>query len=192
MGSETRDRIVDSSTELFSRRGYSGTGIKQIVAEARAPFGSIYHFFPGGKEALGEEVIRWSGARFGELVPLIFDGASDVVAGVEAFFSGAAQTVRDSDFADPCPIATITLETASDSEPMRQASADVFSAWVELAGARFVAAGVGDADARELAIAIIAALEGAFILCRAWRTTDALDAAGAAMADRLRSLLGTS
>lgn len=36
---------------------------------------------------------------------------------------------------------------------------------------------------------MIAALEGAFILCRAWRTTDALDAAGAAMADRVRGLL---
>ncbi|WP_455410071.1 TetR/AcrR family transcriptional regulator [Streptomyces hiroshimensis] len=35
---------------LFRRNGYSGTGLKRIAAEADAPFGSIYHFFPGGKQ----------------------------------------------------------------------------------------------------------------------------------------------
>ena len=46
-GQGTRERIVTSSAELFRRQGYTGTGMKQIVAEARAPFGSLYHFFPG-------------------------------------------------------------------------------------------------------------------------------------------------
>ena len=48
----TRDRIVDASAELFRRQGYNATGVKQIVTEAQAPFGSLYHFFPGGKEQL--------------------------------------------------------------------------------------------------------------------------------------------
>ena len=56
MASITKDRIIDSSAELFRRQGYTGTGVKQIVAAASAPFGSIYHFFPGGKEELGAEV----------------------------------------------------------------------------------------------------------------------------------------
>jgi AcrR family transcriptional regulator len=44
----TKERIVGTTGELFRRQGYTGTGLKQIVAEAAAPFGSIYHFFPGG------------------------------------------------------------------------------------------------------------------------------------------------
>ncbi|MEA2309123.1 MAG: hypothetical protein QOI65_1409, partial [Thermoleophilaceae bacterium] len=63
----TRERIVDTSAELFRRQGYAGTGVKQIVNEASAPFGSLYHFFPGGKEQLGEEVIRWSGQMYLQL-----------------------------------------------------------------------------------------------------------------------------
>jgi len=192
MGAETRDRIIESSAELFSQRGYSATGIKQIVTEARAPFGSIYHFFPGGKEHLGEEVIRWSGERYGQLVPAIFDVAPDVVMGVSDFFRLAGDSVRESGFADPCPIATITLETAGDSEPMRQASHDVFESWTELAAQRFRAAGLAHAPAREVALAMIAALEGAFVLCRALRSTEPLDAAGAAVAQRLEDLLATA
>ena len=66
--STTRERIVDSSATLFRRQGYTATGVKQIVAEAEAPFSSLYHFFPGGKDQLAEEVIRTSGLFFGQLV----------------------------------------------------------------------------------------------------------------------------
>src|SRR5256885_14385974 len=95
----TRERIMDSSAELFRRHGYTGTGMKQIVAAANAPFGSIYHFFPGGKEQLGEEVIRSSGAMYGELFELIMDNAPDVVTGVGHFFAGAAETLRQTGYA---------------------------------------------------------------------------------------------
>ena len=53
----TRERILDTTAELFQRYGYTGTGLKQIVANANAPFGSIYHHFPDGKAQLGGEVI---------------------------------------------------------------------------------------------------------------------------------------
>jgi AcrR family transcriptional regulator len=65
MPSETREKILDSSGELFRRQGYVGTGVKQIVEEAGAPFGSLYHFFPGGKVELGAETIRRSTSSLG-------------------------------------------------------------------------------------------------------------------------------
>src|SRR3954454_14585962 len=98
----TRERIVETSADLFRRQGYGGTGVKQIVAEASAPFGSLYHFFPGGKEELGQEVIRWSGKAYEDLVLAVFDAAPDVVSGTEAVFTGAAATLRHTDYADAC------------------------------------------------------------------------------------------
>src|SRR2546421_10890134 len=106
----TRERIVNASAELFRRQGYNGTGVKQIVAEAQAPFGSLYHFFPGGKEQLGAEVIRWSGGMYGLLLPGVFDPAPDLVTAVEDFFTGAAEHLRETGYADACPIATVALE----------------------------------------------------------------------------------
>ena len=58
MASDTRDRIVDASAELFRLQGYNATGVKKIVTAAQAPFGSLYHFFPGGKEQLGADTLR--------------------------------------------------------------------------------------------------------------------------------------
>ena len=177
---------METTAELFRRHGYTGTGLKQIVAEANAPFGSIYHHFPNGKAQLGEEVIRSSGRMYFELFEAIFDGAPDVVTATSDFFVGAAETLRQTDYADACPIATVALEVASTNEPLRQATADVFDSWIEGATERLVEAGVPEKRARELAIGFLAALEGAFVLSRATKTTEPLEVAGKATTASVR------
>jgi AcrR family transcriptional regulator len=174
----TRQRIVDTSADLLRRQGYGATGLKQIVTEAQAPFGSVYHHFPGGKEQLGAEAIRASGVLYEQLIPAVFDPAPDLASGVRAFFAGAAEHVRETGYADACPIATVALEVSSSSEPMREACAEVFERWLAAGLERFTAAGLSVDVARELAVSLFVALEGAFILARATRSTEALAVAG--------------
>ncbi len=183
MAADTRERIIDVSAELLRRQGYANTGVKQIVAAAKAPFGSIYHHFPGGKEELGAAAIRRSGALYELLIPAVFDPAPDLVSAVRLFFEGAAAHLEDSEYEDACPIATVALEVSSTSEPMREACADVFESWIAAGLPRFTAAGLDAATSRKLVIAMINALEGAFILARASQSTEALHVAGELMAD---------
>jgi AcrR family transcriptional regulator len=189
MPSSTRERIVDSSAELFRRQGYAATGVKQIVTEAQAPFGSLYHFFPGGKEQLGAEAIRTSGAIYEMLIPAVFGPAPDVVTGVRAFFAGAAEHLRETDYADACPIATVALEVSSRSETLRQACAEVFESWISAGAQVYAPAGLTPAKARELTIAMLAALEGAFVLARALRTTEPLELAGDMVAQAVQAAI---
>src|ERR1039457_5875811 len=182
MAAATRDRIVQRSAELFRHQGFAGTGVKQIVAEASAPFGSLYHFFPGGKEQLGEEVIRWSGATYGQLIDAFFVPGSDPVAATRGFFAAAAETLRETDYADACPIATVALEVSSTNEPMRKACAEVFDSWIDGAGERLVESGLTRKRSRALAISMLASLEGAFVLARALRSTETVEVPGAAAA----------
>jgi AcrR family transcriptional regulator len=176
---DTKERLLQSSAELFRRQGYSGTGIKQILAAANAPFGSLYHFFPGGKEQLGAETIRTSGRLYIQLFATIAAEAPDMLTAVGDFFSGAADTLAETDFADACPIATVALEVASTNEPLREATADVFNGWIDGATAYFAGGGIARETARELAFAMLCLLEGAFIFCRAMRSTEPLRIAGA-------------
>jgi AcrR family transcriptional regulator len=180
----TRDRIVDASAELFRLQGYNATGVKQIVEAAGAPFGSVYHHFPGGKEQIGAEAIRASGKMYEALIPAVFDYAPDPATGVRMFFAGAAQHLIETDYADACPIATVALEVSSSSEVMRQACAEVFESWVQAGSGRF------DVErARELTIAFICALEGAFVLARAQRSTEPLTVAGEMVARAVEDAL---
>ncbi len=166
----TRERILFAAAELFRRQGYNGTGLKQVVAEAEAPFGSLYHHFPGGKQELAEEVVGMAGAFFQALVTAVYDEERTPEASVRAVFTGAAETLQASDFEDACPIETVALEVASTDERLREATAAVFERWTEALTER-----LGD---RRRALAIIAALEGAFILSRASRSTEPMLAAG--------------
>ncbi len=189
MASTTKDRIIDSSAELFRRQGYTGTGVKQIVAAANAPFGSVYHFFPGGKEQLGAETIRTSGRLYTQLFATIAMQAPDVLSAVGEFFSGAAETLVETDYADACPIATVALEVASTSEPLRKATAEVFDSWISGATEYFAAAGIARQTARELALTMLSLLEGAFIFCRALRTVEPLQVAGASAVAAVQAAL---
>ncbi len=185
----TRERIVDASAELLRRQGYAATGVKQIVTEAQAPFGSLYHFFPGGKEQLAAEAIRVSGAIYEQLIGAVFDPAPDAPSAVRAFFAGAAEHVRQTDYADACPIATVALEVSSTSEPMREACAEVFESWIAACVVRLVASGLSESRSRELAVAMFAALEGAFVLARAVRSAESLAVAGELCAQEVERAL---
>jgi AcrR family transcriptional regulator len=187
--STTRERIVDTSAELFRRQGYSATGVKQIVTAAKAPFGSLYHFFPGGKEELGAEAVRVSGLLYAQLIPAVFDPAPDLVTAVNDFFAGAADHLVETDYEDACPIATVALEVSSSSETMRQACAEVFESWIAAGAERFERAGISPAKARELTVAMLAALEGAFVLARATRSTEPLRVAGECSARAVQAAL---
>ena len=184
---DTKARILHATGELFRRQGYTGTGLKQIVAEAGAPFGSIYHFFPGGKQQLAAEVIRSSGRAYQDLVMALLDASPDPVTAIETSFAAAAETLAATGYADACPIATVALEVASTDETLRAATAEVFEDWVEAGTEKFVRWGFAPADARRLAIVLITSLEGAFVLCRAARRTEALEAAAAAVTASVRA-----
>jgi AcrR family transcriptional regulator len=178
----TRERILYASAELFRRQGYAGTGLKQVVAQAEAPFGSLYHFFPGGKEQLADEVLRAGGRFFLALYGSIADAAGDLPTAVHDFFAGAAATLQSTDFADACPIATVAGEVASTHEPLRQATADVFESWLASLAEDAIEGGVAHSRARALALSVLALLEGAFLLSRSLRSTEPMNAAGEAAA----------
>jgi AcrR family transcriptional regulator len=193
MANDTKERILDSSGELFRRQGYMGTGVKQILAEAGAPFGSLYHFFPGGKSELGAETIRRSGFLYGLLLGEYAGPEVDLPTGIRAFFAGAAETLRETDYADACPIATVALEVSSTDEELRRACADVFEGWVAGGTERFAGAGIDRDAARTLTIQMLAGLEGAFVLSRALRSTEPVELAGeAAVASIEAALSGRS
>jgi AcrR family transcriptional regulator len=174
----TRDRFVTETAQLLRTQGYAATGVQQIVAAAKAPFGSLYHHFPGGKVDLAAEAIRTSGAAYVALLPAIFDSAPDLPTGVRAFFAEAAEHLIETGYADACPIATVALEVASTNETLRQATADVFDGWLDYGTAYFTDRGLSSGVARGLTLAMVTALEGAFVLDQATRRTDALAMAG--------------
>jgi AcrR family transcriptional regulator len=177
----TRDRILTATNELFRRHGFNGTSIKQITLAAQVPMGSLYHFFPGGKDQLAREAIETSGPAYEQLFEIIADEAVNPSEAITNFFEGAAEVLEATGFIDICPIGTVAREVASTNDSLRVSTAKVFASWITAVAARLEAAGVPGPEANGLATTVVASLEGGFLLARAARDTAPLLAIGTAI-----------
>jgi AcrR family transcriptional regulator len=189
---ETKRRILTATSELFRRQGYNGTSLKQVIDAAGVPFGSLYHFFPGGKAELAAEALRSSGAAYRQLFEVIADDAPDPASAVRTFFDGAALVLEGTGYEDACPIGTVALEVASTNEGLRVATAAVFEDWCEALASRLRSAGVEASDAGDLATTVVAAVEGGFMLSRAARSPRPMQAAGRSMSALVSGALDRS
>jgi AcrR family transcriptional regulator len=179
----TRERMIISAALLVRERGARATSIDDVLAHSRAPRGSVYHHFPGGRDQL----LREATAYAGEFVAgrLTDPDGGDALARLDAFLQGYRADLVASDFRAGCPVVAVAIESREDDTALVDEAASVFARWEDLLAETFTAAGVAAARARELALTVIASVEGALILCRARRDAAPLDAVSA----DLRTLL---
>lgn len=173
-GTTTRQRLIVATTESLRRHGYHGTTLKHVTTAASATTGSAYHFFPGGKSELVEVVLRESGAAYFELFVLLASQTETPAEAVAAFLDGAADTLEQSGFIDPCPIGGVAREVANTEEQLRVTADEVFTNWIDGAAAGFALAGLSDREAIELAELVVAGIEGGFVLARTRRDPELL------------------
>ncbi len=189
---QTDERITLAMAELLRTQGYAATGINQIARAAGAPTGSIYHHFKGGKREIAAAALRRTGAAYIQLLPLLLDPHDDLAAGFEAAFAAAAEDMVNTGWANMCPVGTVTGEIAGTEPLLREVAAEVMEHWIA-EGSRYLAGrGLSDADARTVTFAMLAAIEGAFILARGLRSTEPLLAAGRTIAIHVASLPRTA
>jgi AcrR family transcriptional regulator len=175
---DTRSRILLATAELFRRQGFNGTSLKDITSLAGATTGSLYHFWPGGKNELTSEVLSTTGAAYGELFETVLSDADDLADGITAFFDGGAALLESTDFIDPCPIGTVAREVAGTHDALRSTALAVFEQWIATATTAFERAGIPPELARDLAGTLVMAIEGGFVVARTSRDTDQFRATG--------------
>lgn len=166
--------MVRAMGRLLRRQGYAATGLQQVAREARAPIGSMYFYFPDGKEQLAAEAVSRSGSDLGRGLAALLE-ASDISAAVRAIAGAMGEDLVRSRWMNGCPIATAALERAADSEPIRGAASAVFDQWEALFFQRMCSDGIVPERARRIASLIVAALEGAILLARTRRSVGPLE-----------------
>ena len=188
MARSTRESIVTAAAELMRHKGYGAVGMKDIAAASGAPIGSLYHHFRGGKVQIAREALINAGHAYALLIPSIVEPYRDLGDAIDAIFTQAAEDMARTGFANMCPVASVAAEIADTVEQLRETSAGVLEGWVDGGSAYFAARGLDASQAREVTLAVICALEGAFVLARTLRSTEPLLAAGRVLAPQYRGV----
>ncbi|MEU5797168.1 TetR/AcrR family transcriptional regulator [Streptomyces sp. NPDC047813] len=176
--SDSRDRMVLSAAALLREYGASGTSVDKVLAHSGAPRGSVYHHFPGGRAQLIDEAVAFAGDFVAELIDAAAR-ADDPVAAVDAFFALWREQLVGSGFRAGCPVVAVAVETNDEAPGLARSAAAVFGRWQQALAALFVRHGLTEERGRRLGSFVIAAVEGAVVMCRAERSTAPLDAAAA-------------
>jgi TetR/AcrR family transcriptional repressor of lmrAB and yxaGH operons len=175
--SSARDQIIETTCELLELQGYHATGLNQIIKESGSPKGSLYHYFPGGKEELAAEAVQRVGEAVLQRIRYNLAAVDDPVDAIRGFILMVAQNVELSGFRAGGPITTVALETASSSGQLRAVCASIYDQWQGAFAEKLANSGTPIARARRLAVLITAAIEGGIILCRTHRSREPLEQA---------------
>ncbi len=179
--SATRERMVDATITLLRRAGLSGAGINEIVRESGAPKGSVYHFFPDGKQQIVTEALNVYSQRVVEFIDTALCGARTPEAKVMALFKAFARRVEQGDFLHSCPAATVCLDLDAGLEPLRVVVASALDDYLNVIEKHFPLA--DRRRARSFAGLLLTAVEGAYIRSRAERSGKPFREAGAWLAE---------
>lgn len=185
---DSRERLVRTAARLLRVQGYHATGLNQIVEESQAPKGSLYHYFPDGKEQLAGEALDRAGTelttRMKSLHPL---GPSEALERMVEFSIGELEA---SDYRHGCPIATVALETNSTSEHLRCVCSSIFDQTLSSITDWLVSRGLTRERSESLALTVFSAYEGALLLCKVRRSPEPLRRVAAQLKQYINLVLG--
>ncbi len=161
-----RGAIVDAAVLTFRRKGYSASGVADIVDLAGAPKGSLYHFFPGGKAAIGEAAVREAGRRVCETLDRLAKDAGSTPDLITSHARLLGAWMAKSRFRDGCPMTTVLLEMAPENTAVTVAGREAYAARNRVLCARLIEDGFSPARADRLAVLCTSALQGALVQSR--------------------------
>jgi TetR/AcrR family transcriptional repressor of lmrAB and yxaGH operons len=165
MAGDSRTRMVRSAAALIRTRGASATSFSEVLADSGAPRGSIYHHFPDGKQQLEADAIRWTSDR---VLAHQRECPATTASGVlECFIEMWRQVVVASHGAAGCVVAGVAIDTDAGESGLIDVVRETFGSWIALLTEQLEAVSVPHGRAAPIALATVAAMEGALILCRA-------------------------
>jgi TetR/AcrR family transcriptional repressor of lmrAB and yxaGH operons len=172
--SNAREQILQATRDLLEKQGYHGTGLNEIVRESGAPKGSLYYYFPQGKEQIAAEAILQSGQLTAERIRTHLTESRSASEAVHDFVLLIAENVERSVFAAGSPLTAVAMETVTRSEWINQACRDAYGMIRAAFTEKLVESGMSKRKAEDLGTFIAASIEGGILLSRTYHTADPL------------------
>ncbi|MFE3179316.1 TetR/AcrR family transcriptional regulator [Streptomyces violascens] len=171
----TPERLIEATRELLWERGYVGTSPKAIQQQAGAGQGSMYHHF-AGKPDLALAAIRRTAEEMRGAAEATFGGGGTAYERISAYL------LRERDVLRGCPVGRLTMDPEIIASAELRAPVDETLDWLRGRLAEIVQEGLDQGEftaplvPREIAAAVVATVQGGYVLARASGSPDAFDA----------------
>lgn len=165
-----REAILDTASRLFFTQGYHATGLSQIIKDSESPKGSLYYYFPNGKEELALTCINRTSEIVACKLKYFMQTGKSAARGMQEFILDMAKEAVDSSFEGIVPFSFwLAVETSCISEELRSACQSVFRGWQEVIQGRLLEEGSGEEESSIQASAVVSLLEGSLLQALTYR-----------------------
>ncbi|MFD4576703.1 TetR/AcrR family transcriptional regulator [Streptomyces sp. NPDC058417] len=173
-GRSSKQRMLDSTVALLQQHGAGAVTVDAVLQHSGAPRGSVYHHFPGGRNALLLAATRQAGDEMSGAIEAVCRTAAPREA-LERVASLWRHRLTSSEFGAGCAIVAAVVDNRANLPEADDAIREIFTRWQTAFADLLVRSGYDEGRARRLATMTVAAVEGAVVLCRAQHSTDPLD-----------------
>ena len=122
-----RERILRAAIGLFQQRGYHGVGLSEILAEAEAPKGSLYHHFPEGKAQLAVQAIEAIAADYAAYFASKRDAGLSAAQIVRELAGGQARWLERTEWREAGLFSVLAQGFVPEAPQIHQALARVYA-----------------------------------------------------------------
>ena len=161
---DTRDRFVKTASKLFENKGYHATGLNEILKESGAPKGSLYYYFPNGKEELALEAINLSSKNIQRDIKEALAQILDPIDAIQIHIEKIAEFMTKEEKIHDVSISLLALETYLSSELLRKACEAAFVSFENIFAEKLIQGGFEEEKAHELSMVIQSMIEGAITI----------------------------
>jgi TetR/AcrR family transcriptional regulator, transcriptional repressor for nem operon len=172
-GASKRERLVTAARRVLYEHGVEKTTLADIAAAADVPLGNVYYYFKT-KDALVSAVIESYQHSYGEMSAEL-DQQESPADRLKALVR-ALTSRRDQLASYGCPIGSLSSELDKREDALRSDAGTILAGLIDWADVQFRA--MGRQDARDLAVALIAAYEGIALLAATLRDPSLISAEG--------------
>src|SRR5271168_1349883 len=170
-GARTRARIVQEAALLIHERGVAGTTLDDVKAAAEVSGSQMYHYFPD-KNDLVQAVIDYQADAIVDRNRQALSRAN----GIEAWRKMVIAAAKRTKARGGCPLGSLVGQLAESDPEARALIAAGFDQWAaaigdELKSLRADGKLPADVDPDDLAITLLATLEGGLLISQAARST---------------------
>ncbi|MBP2652088.1 MAG: transcriptional regulator, TetR family [Firmicutes bacterium] len=161
---DSREKMLAAASRLFQLKGYNATGLNEILQESDSPKGSLYYYFPHGKEELALEAIKLASQSVQQKVKSGLAKHSNPILAIEHIIKDMVQDSGKEATVQKFSISLLALETHLSSEPLRKACEQAYMDLAVIYAEKLIQSGFPQEIAQELGIVIQAMIEGAITI----------------------------
>lgn len=158
----------------MEKQGYHGTGLNEIIQKSGAPKGSLYYYFPEGKEQLASEAILRAGQIVSERFRDKTADEPDPAKAIHDFLYMIAKRMEETKFYTGSTMTMIAMETVAESKRINKACQEGYTMLIGAFKDKLLTSVMDATRAGDMAEMIIAAVEGGIILSRTYHDANHL------------------